>query len=517
MELLRGNFVSALFDELAQSLGSALTSASDRVSLALDHVADAVESTGIVGEPDLQRSLRRAEDNTFKGVASMGAGDSDRARFLLLAAVRQREYGPALVALRLLRLANPRALGEDDPGLSELAFRAKQTASAIDAELAAAREFCERRLAAGCGPEGQYVAGAWLDAVAGDPRAAMAMYEMAAAEKHAGAICNAAVLLDTGRGCERDPARALELYRAASDAGAAMGMYNLGVCYEDGALGLERNTDEAVKLYERAAALGCAPAQLALAGLLGGERAAGLLEEAALQGDACAQVALACLLRESDSDADRARAVAMLRSASVRSGSPEAAFELGVCHTRGAGVVRDDAEAVRMWRVAYARGSLAAGVALAQAMQTGHGLERDDGEAAALLDSLAEHGDPEAQCLLGACYEEGRGVERDEHKAAEYFSKSAEQGHAGAQCVLAGMVLRGAGGLDKDEARAAALYKSAAAQGSTIAQCALAFMLESGTGVDKDDDEALRLFQQAAAAGSEEARAALERIRLQSL
>jgi TPR repeat protein len=49
-------------------------------------------------------------------------------------------------------------------------------------------------------------------------------------------------------GKPHDPAMALKLYRGAADKGDLLGLYNLGYAYNAGALGLQRDGNEAARL-----------------------------------------------------------------------------------------------------------------------------------------------------------------------------------------------------------------------------------------------------------------------------
>ena len=79
---------------------------------------------------------------------------------------------------------------------------------------------------------------------------------------------------------------------------------------------------------------------------------------------------------------------------------------VGKCYYEGWGVAKDDAEAVRLWRLSAAQG---------YAM---------------------------GQNNLGCMFRDGQGVAKDDAEAVRLYRLSAEQGHAGAQYNLAAKVLR---------------------------------------------------------------------------
>ena len=57
-------------------------------------------------------------------------------------------------------------------------------------------------------------------------------------------------MFENGIGVEKDYAEAVKYYRKAADQGAAVGQYNLGLCYTDG-VGVEKSFVEAVHEIQR--------------------------------------------------------------------------------------------------------------------------------------------------------------------------------------------------------------------------------------------------------------------------
>ena len=75
---------------------------------------------------------------------------------------------------------------------------------------------------------------------------------------------------------QKDPVKAVELYRQAADAGNHMGEYRLGRCYEQGT-GVRKDRHRAMELYRQASAGGCKEAGEALKRLRAGGHGHGLL------------------------------------------------------------------------------------------------------------------------------------------------------------------------------------------------------------------------------------------------
>eukprot|EP00667_Euglena_gracilis_P014326 EG_transcript_14828 len=98
-------------------------------------------------------------------------------------------------------------------------------------------------------------------------------------------------------------------------------------------------------------------------------------------------------------------------------------FVLGMCYMHGEGVVEDEAEAVRLFRLAAGRSHLRAQLALGECYVDGRGVVQDSEAAAQWYRKAAE---ADAQQRLGACYANGEGVAKDSKEAVQWFRKSAE-------------------------------------------------------------------------------------------
>src|SRR5216683_1622710 len=100
-----------------------------------------------------------------------------------------------------------------------------------------------------------------------------------------------------------------------------------------------------------------------------------------------------------------------------------------------------------VWDVAWDGNALAqANPGATYSAGTG-GDKRDDAEALRLFRLAADKGNALAQANLGAMYSAGRGgVKRDDAEALRLFRLAAEQGDARGQANLGSMYLRGRGG-----------------------------------------------------------------------
>lgn len=148
--------------------------------------------------------------------------------------------------------------------------------------------------------------------------------ELLARKGHAESQAALGLAHETGRGLEKDYAKAFYWHRKAADSGHAESMKNLGVMYENGQ-GVGKDMARAETWYRRAAVAGNAKAQrnvgrFFLEGLNGESNEAEAIRwfrSAARQGDAKAQFALAQILSRSAQEKDRIEAYAWLAHAAA--------------------------------------------------------------------------------------------------------------------------------------------------------------------------------------------------------
>ena len=101
---------------------------------------------------------------------------------------------------------------------------------------------------------------------------------------------------------------------------------------------------------------------------------------------------------------------------------------------------------------------------------TGRVYLKDDAEAVKWYRLAAEQGLANAQHNLGVMYDNGRGVPQDDAEAVKWYRLAAEQGFANAQYNLGAMYADGIGVL-KDDAEAVKLVPSGCRSGPS--QCAV--------------------------------------------
>lgn len=137
--------------------------------------------------------------------------------------------------------------------------------------------------------------------------------------------------------------------------------------------------------------------------------------------------------------------------------------------------------------------------------ETGDGVGKDQAEAVKWYRMAAELGGADAVFELAKCYRFGIGVRRNRTTASKWLHKAAEQRHARA------MVLIGKQCLDYDSGeynprKAVRLFRQAAGQGDAWGMFHLGECYINGDGVKKDFDAAYLWFYKAVATAPEDER-----------
>ncbi|KAH3766951.1 sel1 repeat family protein [Pelomyxa schiedti] len=286
-------------------------------------------------------------------------------------------------------------------------------------------------------------------------------------------------------GVEKDTHKAVTLYQRAADAGDAMAMCILGLCYDNGD-GVEKDIHKAVTLYQRAADAG----------------------------NARAMFNLGVCYQNGDGVAKDIHKAATLWQRAADAGNATAMFNLGVCYQNGDGVEKDIHKAVTLWQRAADPGDAQAMCNLGVCYQNGDGVEKDIHKALTLYQRAADAGNAMAMFNLGLCFKNGDGVEKDIHKAVTLYQRAADAGHTTAMCTL-GVRYQNGDGVAKDIHKAVTLWQRAVDAGNARAMNHVAWHYYNGTdGVDQDVDKAVGLWRRAAALGHPGATATLKDLRL---
>lgn len=311
-----------------------------------------------------------------------------------------------------------------------------------------------------------------------------------------------------------DSLSADELISLANN-GDVEAMHHLGVAYEYGedeevlgVLGIEKDLEEAVKWYRKAAEQGYAPAQDDLGDCyyfgdgvdVDYVEAAKWYRRAAEQGDQFAQNSLGdCYYYGYGVDVDNVKAVKWYKK-SAEQGNTAAKTDLGWCYYCGSGVAENVQKAEELLLDAANEGSNLA------MLRLGH-IYSNDGNAPRAIDwykKAAEHGRSYANVCIGEIYRNGNGVKQNYAKAYDYFKKAANDGEKDAQNYLGLMFLQGEHVKENDE-KAVAYFQQAAEQVHPNAEYNLGLCYYNGWGTPKDYDSAKLWMEEAAEQGNEAA------------
>ncbi|KAH3765879.1 ADP-ribosylglycohydrolase family protein [Pelomyxa schiedti] len=174
-------------------------------------------------------------------------------------------------------------------------------------------------------------------------------------------------------------------------------MSHLGICYEQGLGGVDKDIDKAVSLYQRAA-------------------------DAGDDAQAMCEIAI-CYSNGYGVDKDMSKAVSWyLRAADA--GNAIAMRTLGTFYQNGTGVEKDIHKAVTWWQRAADAVDATAIHNLGTCYQEGDGVAEDKDRAITLFQRAVDSGNAAAMWSLGMCYASGNGVGKDIHKTAVMWQRS---------------------------------------------------------------------------------------------
>ena len=244
-------------------------------------------------------------------------------------------------------------------------------------------------------------------------------FHLAAEQGNADARLELGHTYTRGYGIPHDRAEGLRWYRLAAGQGNADALFELARRYHDN--GNPQDNAEAARWFRMAL-------EARSDSRLPAQQDFGAIRQAAEQGDAEAQTALGDMFNPSDYSytdddvpKDQAEALRWYRLAAEQ-GHSTAQWKLGFSYTRGTGVPQDDAEAVRWLRLsAEQHGDRFAAYFLGVAYSQGHGVVRDDVEAVRWYRDAAESNYESAQFDLARAYYEGIGVPEDHVQAVMWL------------------------------------------------------------------------------------------------
>ena len=281
---------------------------------------------------------------------------------------------------------------------------------------------------------------------------------------------------------KKNYSQAFALFEKAANMGNAEAQLYLGGCYQFG-VGVNQDNGQAVRWYQKAADQGFAQAQYNLG---------------------------SCYMNGVGVPTDRVQAVFWYGKAADQ-GDANAQYSLGLCYENGHGVIQDDTQAFNWFQKAAAHGSVPAQYELGVCYSFGYGVDQDKVKAVNWYQEAAEKGHLMAQHNLGVCYHYGNGVNRNYIEAIRWYKMAAEQGDTSSQYNL-GVCYENGEGVRKDFVQAFNWYKEAADQEFAPAQYIVGVFYEMGKGVTRNLNEAISWYRKAAAQGYEDAMFTWERL-----
>ncbi len=448
-----------------------------------------------------------------------GLGTPKNEQKALSCFLKAYEHGSEKAAFKLAKvvateqpaLAFQFALEAAEKGLAEAQFNVGECYAAgigVEADMYQARAWYERAAEQGQAPA-LYALGQLQEHDSPDPDGlvdAGRWYRQAAKIGHPGAQVALDRLDAAGYGRHGAKHRTGGRERRTADSrwtqyaahGRVDDFYHLGLLYEAG-LSVERNLKQARVWYKKAAELGDARAQYALARdfePFESPQAVAWLHKAAAQGHAQAQCALAEMQYQGVGvEQDRLSALAWYARAAAQ-GDAQAQFRLG-------SLFKNQAESLAHVALAQAAagGQADAQFAMGERYRQGTGVAQNWFEACRWYQMAAEQGNAQAQCALAGCYAQGKGVRQDLAHAFAWYEKAAAQGLPQAQWNLGELYATGLPGVGADAKKATALCKRAANAGFVPAQATLGALFARA----KKHDRAVHWWTLAAEQGDLEA------------
>ncbi len=216
--------------------------------------------------------------------------------------------------------------------------------------------------------------------------------------------------------------------------------FRIGMAYEFGLSGCDRNLDRAYQWYSLAARQGHSEAANKLGvyfcNKMEYENAAKWFQTAADAGSPRAKHNLAMLLLTDELEISDPTEGAKLLQTLAKDGYAPAQYDLGICYENGIGVYPYDPEALKWYQKAADNNHVEAQYQTGYFYYKGKGCSSDYVKAVKYLKEAAQNGHSDAQFLLGQCYRYGKGVKPDTKEALDWYLKAADQGNARARNAM---------------------------------------------------------------------------------
>ncbi len=275
-----------------------------------------------------------------------------------------------------------------------------------------------------------------------------------------------------GLGVDKDGGEALKWAQLAANQGHQDAQYYMGLTHHFG-FGLRKDPQKAAEWYKRAADQGHESAKKNLSRL-------GTLESPPKKNVEVASVPKP--KRKPDAIPPRIKSVDVLDLLTInpaaiisqtmndaKKGDPAAQYFLGNFYSRGDGIAKDDAQALKWYLRSAEQGYEKAQLEVSILYYAGEKVPEDLFKAYKWGLQAAVKGNPDAQHLLGVLKEYGEGTTKDLKAAVKWYKLSAAQGYPLAQTNLGRLYLLGYG-TAQETIRGYMWLSLAAAQGNKTAK-----------------------------------------------
>lgn len=261
--------------------------------------------------------------------------------------------------------------------------------------------------------------------------------------------------------------KTFQMFQESAEAGHPFACFNLGVCYENGTGGVEKDLEQAYNWYRKGAT----------------------------SGDANAWVALARMFDKGlYVDKDPKEAAMWLERAAAK-GHTIGLIGMGEKYSTGNGVEKDPARALEMFQEAHKKDQRIASYLLGEAIGDGIGCEKDYQKSFELFQEASKNGFTPATFNVGMMLEMGLGCEQDEKKGFELIKQAADEGFPDAMYRTAFHYWEGTAPTGKSPELAFSYFKQAADKDFPPACVEVGICYENGSGTEKSPEEAFKYYE----------------------
>lgn len=326
---------------------------------------------------------------------------------------------------------------------------------------------------------------------------ALPLFKQAGEKGHAESLYYIGIMYYYGKGVRdpKDHSTSTKWFKQAAEKGNALAQCMLSTAYNEG-YGVPIDKLEGFKWLEKAAEQGVPGAQTAVAShyyygdfvpkdILKAKR----LCEAAMEGNRSEAERILRLIRDNYGDV-----ITTNKNSEEDTMSADEAFDMGYKYDKE----KDYQKAIKYYKMAVEKGSIAAANNLGTIYLFGYGVEKDYATAFRLFMDGAKRGSAFSQSQLGYMYDNGLFVDKNSDEAIKWSLKAAEQGFVTAQSNLGSFYYNRI-----DYKKAFVWFQKAAEQNDAKAQYALGLMYCNGQGTVKDVKQGCDWLSKASKANNE--------------